>query len=94
MSQIVSAFRGVFQNRDLRRVQLAAVGSEPSAYAYVVVLAVVAYESSGTGGVGVLMLVRMMAAAIATPFTSALADRYSRKWVMIASDVSAAAMMS
>ena len=93
MSQIVSAFRGVFQNRDLRRVQLAAVGSEPSAYAYVVVLAVVAYESSGTGGVGVLMLVRMMAAAIATPFTSALADRYSRKWVMIASDVSAAAMM-
>ena len=93
MSQIVSAFRGVFQNRDLRRVQLAAVGSEPSAYAYVVVLAVVAYESSGTGGVGVLMLVRMMAAAITTPFTSALADRYSRTWVMIASDVSAAAMM-
>ncbi len=92
MSHIVSAFRGVFQNRDLRRVQLAAVGSEPAACAYLVVLAVVAYEISGAGGVGVLMLVRMAAAAILTPFTSGLADRYRRTRVMIASNLAAAAM--
>ena len=92
MSHIVSAFRGVFQNRDLRRVQLAAVGSEPTACAYLVVLAVVAYEISGTGGVGVLMLVRTAAAAISTPLTSVLADRYRRTRVMIASNLASAAM--
>ncbi len=92
MSHIVSAFRGVFQNRDLRRVQLAAIGSEPTACAYLVVLAVVAYQISGTGGVGVLMLVRTGAAAIATPFTSVLADRYRRTRVMIISNLTSAAM--
>ena len=50
MNQIVSAFRGVFANRDLRRVELAAMGSELAAFSYLVVLAVVAYDTSGTGG--------------------------------------------
>lgn len=93
MSQILSAFRGVFANRDLRRVELAAVGSELAAFSYLVVLAVVAFETSGTAGVGILMLTRMAAAAITTPFTSALADRYPRKRVMVASNVIAAALI-
>jgi MFS family permease len=93
MSQIVSAFRGVFANRDLRRVELAAVGSELAAFSYFVVLAVVAYDASGTGGVGILMLTRMAAAAITTPFTSALADRFPRKRVMVASNLLAAALI-
>ena len=93
MSSILSAFRGVFANRDLRRVELAAIGSELAAFSFLVVLAVVAYHASGTGGVGVLMLVRMMAAALTTPFTSAFADRYPRKRVMIVSNVACAALI-
>ena len=93
MNQIVSAFRGVFANRDLRRVELAAVGSELAAFSYLVVLAVVAYDTSGTGGVGILMLTRMAAAAITTPFTSAFADRFARKRVMVISNLISAALI-
>ena len=94
MGDVLHAFRGVFRNRQLRRVELAAVGGDLAAFAYVVVLAVVIYHEAGTGGVGVLMLVRMLAAALTTPFTSALADRYPRKFVMAGSNLLTAGMIA
>ena len=56
-------------------------------------LAVVAFDISGTTGVGVLMLTRMAAAAITTPFTSALADRFPRTRVMFASNLVSAGLI-
>ena len=69
------------------------MGSELTAFSYLVVLAVVAYDISGTGGVGILMLTRMAAAAITTPFTSAFADRFARTRVMVISNLISAALI-
>ena len=55
--------------------------------AYLIALAVVAFRSGGATAVGLIMLVRMVAAAVASPPLSALADRYPRRSVMAISDL-------
>jgi MFS family permease len=49
-----------------------------------VALGVFAYERGGATAVGILGLVRMLPAALATPFTAALADRYERERALVA----------
>ncbi len=76
----------VFRNRRLRRLQGAGAASTLGACAYSVALSVVAFRSGGATAVGLVLLVRMAAAAVAAPFLAPLADRYSRPLVMAASD--------
>ncbi len=83
----------VFANPNLRRLQLAWAGSVLGSYAYVVAIAVVAFRSGGAGAVGVLILVRLVAAAVASPLLSVLADRYQRRLVMVVTDLVRAALM-
>jgi MFS family permease len=77
----------VFTNRELRRLQLAWAGSSLGTCAYLIALAVVAFRSGGAAAVGLIMLVRTVAAAAAAAPLSALADRYSRRRVMAVSDL-------
>jgi MFS family permease len=77
----------VFRNARLRRLQLAWAGSSLGSCAYLIAIAVVAYRSGGAGAVGLIMLVRTAAAAIAAAPLSALADRHSRRRVMAVSDL-------
>ena len=77
----------VFSNRELRRLQFAWAGSSLGTCAYLIALAVVAFRSGGAAGVGFLMLVRTVAAAVAAAPLSAVADRYSRRAVMAISDL-------
>jgi len=90
----LTALRQAFANPDLRRLQLAGAGSIIGSWSYTVALAVYAYEAGGATAVGLVALIRYLPSAIASPFTSALGDRYSRVRVMLASDLVRTAAMA
>ncbi len=85
VSDSARSFRAVFQNADLRRVELAWAGSITAEWAYGVALAVYAYDVGGAAAVGLISLVRLLPAAIAAPFLAVLADRFPRERVMFLS---------
>jgi len=87
------AFREVFRNQALRRIELAWAGSILGTWAYGIAVVVYAYEQGGATAVGVVGLVRWIAAAIASPFAALLGDRYDRRLVMVASDLARAALI-
>jgi MFS family permease len=81
---VLADFSAVARNRNLRRLQLAFGVSITSEWAFLVALGVFAYERGGAPAVGILGVVRMIPAALATPFTGALADRYERERALLA----------
>lgn len=83
----------VFRNRDLRRLQLAWIGSIIGNWAYLVALVVYAYDQGGPAAVGIVGVLRMLPAALAAPLVATLADRYPRKLVLIGADLSRALLM-
>jgi MFS family permease len=87
------AFREVFRNQALRRIELAWAGSIIGTWAYGIAVVVYAYEQGGATAVGVVGLVRWIAAAIASPFAALLGDRYDRRLVMVGSDLVRAALI-
>src|SRR3954469_11707959 len=80
-------FAGVVRNADLRRLELAWASSIVSTWAYSIAVVVFAYAEGGATAVGVVGLLRWVAAGIVSPFAALLADRYDRRAVMIASDL-------
>src|SRR5918992_665783 len=89
----LGAFRDVFRNADLRRLELAAVGSNIGGWAFTVAVAVFAFEEDGAAAVGIVAALRLAAAAAFAPFAGVLADRFSRRYVMLAADVVRAAAL-
>jgi len=85
------ALQAVFHNRALRQLQLAWAGSIIGTWAYAVALVVFAYSHGGASAVGLIALIRWLPAAIVSPFTAILGDRYPRVPVMLASDLLRAA---
>jgi len=81
---VLAESTAVARNRNLRRLELAYGVGITSEWAFVVALGVFAYERGGAAAVGILGLVRMLPAALATPFTAALADRYERERALVA----------
>jgi MFS family permease len=81
------SLRDVFRNPGLRRLQLAFAGSIVGDWAYAVAVAVYAYERGGPTAVGVLGVIRYISLAVITPFAATLGDRYSRRLVMVSSDL-------
>ena len=88
------AFRGIYDNRNLRRLQLAWVGSSVGTWAYTVALMVYAYGQGGAGAVGLVGLIRWFPAAITAPFGGMLGDRFPRLLVMKVSDLVRAAALA
>lgn len=76
----------VFRNPNLRRLNLAFVGSVVGDSAYAIAVAVYAYTRGGPTAVGALGVVRFVSMAITSPFTSMLADKFERKRVMVVAD--------
>jgi MFS family permease len=91
--EAIAAPREMLGNRDLRRLQLANLGSVLGNWAYVVGLAVYAYGEGGAGLVGLVTVIRMVPAALVGPFVSVLGDRFSRRATMIGADVLRAVML-
>lgn len=81
------ALREVYANRGLRRLQLAWAGSIIGTWAFTVALAVYAYHHGGAAAIGLVVLIRWLPAAFASPFMGVLGDRYPKVPVMIVSDL-------
>jgi MFS family permease len=94
VQESLGAFREVFRNPGLRRLQVAFAESELGDWGAAIALAVLAFEEHGATGVGLLMLIRMIPAALASPFTSILGDRHDRVLVMLSSDLVRSAAMA
>ena len=83
----LQAFARVFANPPVRNLQLAGAGSTLAAWAYGVALPVYAYHAGGKYAVGVLFFARFVLAALASPWLGLIADRWSRRSVMLTSDL-------
>jgi MFS family permease len=91
LGESLAAFRDNFANPQLRRLQLAGMGSVMGLWAYSVALAVYAYDVGGAKAVGLVMIVRAIPAAISAPFTSTMADRLPRVPFMVVTNLGRAA---
>ena len=94
LADAAGAYKTIFRNPSLRRVQLAYGASITAEWGAVVALAVFAYSIRGTTGVGIVGVVRMVPAALATPFAALLSDRFRREQVLLWIEVSAAAALA
>jgi MFS family permease len=86
------AFRGVFANRQVRKLQIADVGATLGGWAYAVALPVYAYHAGGARAVGILFFARFVFAALAAPWLGVAADRWSRRQLMLITDIFRAAL--
>ncbi len=77
----------MFANQALRRIQLAWAASIFGTWAYGIAVIVYAFEQGGATAVGIVGLVRWVAAAAASPFAALLGDRYDKRLVMVSSDL-------
>jgi MFS family permease len=80
------ALAEVFRNPGLRKLNVALAGSIMGDWAYAVAVSVYAYRQGGATAVGVYGVVRYLSMAVASPFTSMLADRMDRRRVMVTAD--------
>lgn len=74
----------VWHNRDVRRLQLAFLGSEIGGWAYAMAIMVWAYNEGGAALVGTWAGVRALIGAVTAPIGGAIADRWSRRAYMLA----------
>ena len=91
---IPDGLRGAFATPDLRRLQLASVASCTGGWAFMVGLSVYAYGEGGATAVGLAALVRMLPAGLAAPFVGLVADRCSRRDVLVVSCAGRAAAVA
>jgi MFS family permease len=88
------SFREVFRNRELRKLQLAFVGSITGEWGYAVALVVYANAHGGAKAVSLVLVLRWVSAALTASPLAYLADRFPRERVMLAADVSRAVAMA
>lgn len=94
LGESLAAFGGVAANPSLRRVELAFAGSDAGSWVATIAISVLFFERSGAAGVGLVIFLQTAAAAVAAPFMGVLADRFSRKRVMIGSDLIRVAILA
>lgn len=83
----------VFRRPPLRRLNLALAGSLIGDWAYATAVAVWAYDVGGASAVGIWSTIRLAMMAVVAPFGSAMADRMSRKTLMVVCDLSRAVLV-
>ena len=86
--------RAALATGDLRRLQLGSAASSIGGWAFMVALSVYAYGEGGAAAVGLAALVRMLPAGLAAPFVGLVADRRSRRDVLVVSCAGRAAAMA
>lgn len=90
LTESLRALHEVFANPDLRRLEFAWAGSNVGNWAYFVAVSVFAYEEDGAAAVGIVGFVRLAASALAAPIAGLIADRSSRKRIMVGADLARA----
>ena len=81
------AFGAVARNRSLRRLELAWTASIVGNWAFLIAVSVYAYGQGGEEAVGLIFLLRLVPAALASPFAGLIADRYPRERVLLVTEV-------
>jgi MFS family permease len=94
LRESTTAFRAVLANRELRKLQLAFVGSITGEWGFLVAIAVYANAQGGASAVSLVLVLRWIAAALTASWLAYLADRFPRERVMLGADVSRAIAMS
>jgi MFS family permease len=87
LTESALAFRAVFSNPNLRRLEFAAAGSTIGGWAYSIAVSVYAFDSNGAKAVALVWVIRTIPAGLASPLLGLVADRFPRKRVMLASDL-------
>ena len=90
----LAALRDVVTNPNLRRLELAWCGFTLADSAYAVALAVFAFEAGGPGAVGIVLVCRLLPAALATPIVTAYSDRHRGERVLAATVTARAAVLA
>jgi predicted MFS family arabinose efflux permease len=88
LSESAQSFRAVWRNRQLRKLQLAFIGSITGEWGFLVALAVYADKQGGAKAVSLVLVIRWVAAALTAPWLAYFADRHRRELVMLAADLS------
>lgn len=83
-----------FENRDLGLLGVARIGIAFASWSFAIALGVYGFEAHGVVGVGLVALVRLLPGAIASPFAGLLADRYSRRNMLILSSLAMAIVLA
>jgi MFS family permease len=79
----VGAFRAVFANGDLRRVELAYLLFVMAKWGTRVAILVVAYEQGGAAETGLVAAIQLVPAAIVAPLASVIGDRMRRDRALV-----------
>ena len=90
LGESLAAFRDVFGNPDLRRLELAWSATQLGRFAYFIAIAVYAFDQGGATAVSLVAVIRLLPGAVAAPFMSILGDRYPRKRVMFLTNLAQA----
>jgi MFS family permease len=82
--QLLAVIAASLRNPNIRGAQLAWGSAVTAEWAHFVAFGVYAYVQGGTSAVGLAGLVRLLPAAILTPFAASLGDRFRRERFLIA----------
>jgi MFS family permease len=82
--QALGGLVAVLRNENLRRLELGWGGAITAEWMHFVALGVFAYDAGGALGVGIAGLVRMLPAALVSPFAATLGDRFRRERFLVA----------
>jgi len=94
LSDVAAAYGTVLRNPSLRRLQIVYGTSVVAEWGFLVALSVYAYDVRGATGVGIVGVVRMVPAALATPFAAVLSDRFRRELVLLWIELGSAIVMA
>jgi MFS family permease len=83
LARMVRAFRPVFANRDLRRIELAFLLFGLAKWGYRISILVFAYERGGPAETGLVAAIQLFPAAVTAPFASVLGDRLRRDRALV-----------
>jgi MFS family permease len=77
------ALASLTRNRNLRLAQFSSVSAWTGEYLFLTAMTVYAFDSNGAVGVGLIGFLRVLPATVALPWLGALADRISRRQLLV-----------
>lgn len=87
LRESLRTFAVVLRNRDVRRLEAAWAATQIAGWAYSVAIVVYTYDAGGAELVGVAIAIKILPAAIAAPLFATLADRRSKRGVLIGAGI-------
>jgi MFS family permease len=91
---VVKAFLIDFENLDLGLLGIARIGISFASWSFTIALGVYGFEAHGVAGVGLVALIRLLPGALASPIAGLVADRHSRRTVLIRSALGMTAVLA